>query len=76
MKEKIEGVELCPSCQDEIEFAIDPHESVVIVCPNCGEKTIACSLCSRPFGCQSHGGVDFCKRSILESIRLEQEKDC
>lgn len=62
-----EGTELCPHCGLETNFVFNPVKEEYIVCENCGEKLLPCSLCEQKYGCNYHS----CKQNILETLNRE-----
>lgn len=73
MYSNYEGTEICPECGIEINYNVDPLETVEVDCPHCGYKgALLCSLCDQPFGCNCGDDHKFCRKSILNTLKDDE----
>ncbi len=61
---EFEGTELCPHCNHEFDFVVNPMKSIIVKCTNCGEEQYPCSLCSG----EKCGEYKTCKEAIIAEL--------
>ena len=70
-KEIVRGYDFeepCPYCDTYIAIKVDPDDpSYEVVCPECGERLMLCTLCHDDFG----DDCDWCKERGCKRMRRE-----
>lgn len=61
LNQNFEGTELCPHCNHETNFVINPTKELFVVCSHCKKLITPCSLCDECTGRS-------CKDNILYSL--------
>jgi DNA replicative helicase MCM subunit Mcm2 (Cdc46/Mcm family) len=74
LNDEYEGVDICPHCDSEIYYSIQPVKEIRVKCPKCGKLCMPCNLCNRPYGCSCGSDLDDCRKSVFKTIIDENTK--